>query len=207
MPRNEFRVHEARVQAPHVAGRSRQHARDHEHGEFVARRIEAHRLNQIIAEKTSDTSIDSGKSITRSPIRTAIAILLQHPEIYATCTTQLPPAILDGEQQRVLKTLMQQIAENPTINTAKLIETWRDTSIFESLNQLAAWEHQVPEKALANEFIDIVLFLEKQNREHAIQILMKKARSQCLTETDRLNLQDMLKQRHRNMDDNKTTAE
>ena len=98
-------------------------------------RIDAHRLHHIIAEKTSDTTTDSRKTITRSPMRTALAILLQHPEIYATCASQLPPAILDPEQQHVLKTLMEQIAENPLINTAKLIETWRDTSIFESLNK------------------------------------------------------------------------
>ena len=96
---------------------------------------------------------------------------------------------------------MQQVTENPTINTAKLVELWRDSPIFESLTKLAAWEHQVPEHALTKEFIDIVLFLVKQNRENTIQQLMKKTQNPGLTEIERLNLQEMLKQRHRSIDD------
>jgi len=95
---------------------------------------------------------------------------------------------------------MQQVAENPTINTAKLIEAWRDSPLFEALSTLAAWDHQVPENALTKEFIDIVLFLEKQNRENMIQQLIKKTQNEGLSESERLNLQKMLKQRHQNID-------
>ena len=164
-------------------------------------RIEAHRIHQLLVEKTTDKIQDTEKKITRSPVRIAIAILLQHPETYTACAIQLPPELLDSQKQRVLKTLMQQVTENPTINTAKLVELWRDSPIFESLTKLAAWEHQVPEHALTKEFIDIVLFLVKQNRENTIQQLMKKTQNPGLTEIERLNLQEMLKQRHRSIDD------
>lgn len=163
-------------------------------------RIESHRIHQLIEEKTPDKTIDTSKHITRSPVRVAIAILLQHPEIYAACGNKLSPAMLDTQKQRVLKALMQQVAENPAINTAKLIESWRDSPLFEALSKLAAWEHQVPEHALIKEFIDIVLFLEKQNRENMIQQLIKKTQNEGLSETERLNLQKMLKQRHQSID-------
>ena len=168
-------------------------------------RIEAHRIHQLITEKTTDVTQDTGKKITRSPVRVAIAILLQNPETYPPCSTQLPPTTLDSQKQRVLKTLMKQVVDNPEINTAKLVELWRDTPIFEALTRLATWEHQVPKNALTKEFIDIVLFLAKQNRENAIQQLMKKAHNQGLNENERLNLQEMLKQRHRNIDDKTQT--
>jgi DNA primase len=45
-----------------------------------------------------------------------------------------------------------------------------------------------------------VLFLEKQNRENMIQQLLKKTQNEGLSETERLNLQKMLKQRHQNID-------
>lgn len=160
-------------------------------------RIEAHRIHQIMEEKTPTISLGSNKTITRSPIRIAIAILLQSPEIYLACATQVPAAMLDDQKQQVLKTLMQQVAQNPTINTAKLVESWRDSPIFDSLTKLATWEHQVPEDALAKEFVDIVLFLANQNSENTIQQLMDKAHQQGLTDTERLHLQDRLKQRHR----------
>lgn len=163
-------------------------------------RIESHRIHHLIEEKTSDKALDTNKHITRSPVRIAIAILLQHPETYVACEAQLSPTMLDSQKQRVLKALMQQVAENPTINTAKLIESWRDSPIFEALSKLAAWDHQVPENALTKEFIDIVLFLEKQNRENMIQQLIKKTQNEGLSETERLNLQKMLKQRHQSID-------
>ncbi len=163
-------------------------------------RIESHRIHQLIEEKSTDKAIDTNKHITRSPVRIAIAILLQHPETYIACQSLLSPTMLDSQKQRVLKALMQQISENPTINTAKLIESWRESPIFEALSKLAAWDHQVPEHALTKEFIDIVLFLEKQNRENMIQQLLKKTQNEGLNETERLNLQKMLKQRHQNID-------
>ncbi len=164
-------------------------------------RIEPHRINQLMEDSNTNHTPNTNKNITRSPVRLAIALLLQNPEIYAACENQLSPTMLDAQKQRVLKTLMQQIAENPTLNTAKLVESWRDTPLFESLSTLAAWEHQVPENDLNKEFIDIVFFLEKQNRENLVQHLMKKAHSDGLTEDERLNLQDMLKRRHRAIDD------
>lgn len=161
-------------------------------------RIESHRINQIIDEKTSEKTHNTEKNIARTPMRLAMALLLQHPDIYATCSTQIHPSILKDKSQDVLRMLMLQITENPTINTAGLIEFWRDSPYFESLNKLAAWEHQVPEDALINEFIDIVLFLAQQNQEDEIKLLIEKARNPGLTENDRHTLQALLKQRHKN---------
>ncbi len=64
------------------------------------------------------------------------------------------------------------------------------------MNQLAAWNHQVPEKELVKEFIDIVLFLQKQNQEQFIRQLIEKSRLQGLTDVERIKLQDLLKKRH-----------
>jgi DNA primase len=159
-------------------------------------RIEAHRIQQLLTEKTSDPTPSTHTTIKRSPARIAIALLLQHPDIFKECSAQLPPELLDIQKQRVLKTLIQQVAADPSVNTAKLVELWRDTPVFESLTQLATWDHQVPEGALSKEFIDIVLFLAKQTRESTIQQLMKKAQEQGLNDDERVKLQNMLKQRH-----------
>jgi DNA primase len=159
-------------------------------------RIEAHRIHQMLEEKSAPPLSNTNKSITRSPIRIAIAILLQHPEIYSACAKQIDPIMLHLHQHRVLRTLMKQVRESEGINTAKLIELWRDSPLFESMTKLAAWEHQVPEDALTKEFIDIILFLEKKASESNIALLMKKAQSHGLTEAERIKLQQMLKNRH-----------
>ena len=105
--------------------------------------------------------------------------------------------MLDAPKHRFLQKLMQQIGAQPSITTAKLIESWRESSQFNALNKLAAWDHQVPEAALAKEFTDIVLFLAKENNETLIKELIEKAHHQGLTPIERQNLQEKLKQRHK----------
>jgi len=159
-------------------------------------RVEPQRLLQLIEEKSSLPKTEATKDISRSPIRMAIALLLQHPEIYKASEGLIPPDLLDNPKQRILKTLMQQIAADPEMNTAKLIELWRESRIFNALSTLATWDHQVPEDALKSEFVDILLFLSKQNREYLIQQLLKKAHDHGLSETERHHLQRLLKERH-----------
>lgn len=159
--------------------------------------MDPHRIHQLIDNrKPLEVEQHPAQHITRTPIRTGMALLLQHPDIYKTCAAHCSPEMLDDQKQGPLKTLMQQIAENPTINTAQLIELWRESPLFDSLTKLAMWDHQVPENALTKEFIDIVLFLSKQTREKHIQYLLEKAHQQSLTTEERLDLQNRLKQRH-----------
>ncbi|KTC78148.1 DNA primase [Legionella brunensis] len=164
--------------------------------------IETHRLAQIIHEKAS-LPLQNNKPITRSPIRLAIALLIQHPEIFKDCQEYIDPSLLQGKEQEILQKLLQQIAKSPEANTATLIEQWRNTPFFDALGKLAGWDHQVPEPALVKEFIDIILFLQKQNLENKINQYIAKSRDQGLTLSERLNLQEMLKQRHQNNDDKK----
>ncbi|RUQ93365.1 DNA primase [Legionella septentrionalis] len=160
-------------------------------------RIEHHRLTQLLEDKVSINLHDASVNMARSPLRLAVALLLQNPELYQAHSQELPPHLLDAPNQAILQTLIQQIAEHPGINTASLVEFWRDSNLFESMNKLAAWDHQVPEAALSKEFLDIMNFLIKQNRENKIQQLLEKSRTMSLTESDRLQLQDMLKERHK----------
>lgn len=160
-------------------------------------RIEGHRINQLIDAQTPEKTAEASNNITRTPLRVATALLLQNPELYTTCAMQTSPSLLDDKRQHVLQTLMQQVAANPTINTAALVESWRESPLFDSINKLAAWPHQVPEDALAHEFMDIVLFLAKQNQENEIQQLIEKSRTEGLTKMEQQTLQTMLKQRHK----------
>ncbi|WED43390.1 DNA primase [Legionella cardiaca] len=164
--------------------------------------IEAHRLLQMISDNTPQTN-QATKTITRSPIRLAIALLLQNPEIFSASKNYIDPNLLDDKEQDLLKKLLLQVANSPEINTATLIEQWRNTPYFEALGKLAGWDHQVPEQALVKEFIDIILFLQKQNLENKINLYIAKSRNQGLTLSERLKLQEMLKQRHQNVDDKK----
>lgn len=159
-------------------------------------RIEHHRLLQLLEGEIKET-VDVTTAITRTPIRTATALLLQNPEIYIKCANQLESITLDPQKHEVLIEVLQQIKQNPKMTTAGLVEHWRESPLFESLNKLAAWDHQVPEDALIREFMDIVLFLGRQRLEHDIFQLIEKSRKEGLSDTDRHILQTMLTSRHK----------
>jgi DNA primase len=158
-------------------------------------RLESHRITQLLTDDTVDLQ-KTQTPIVRTPLRVATAILLQNPEIYDTSNTNINVTLLDPEQHAPLPFIMKQIEQNQSKNTAQLIEAQRNTPLFEALNKLAAWDHQVPEHQLAQEFVDIILFLSKKNNELMIQSLIDKARDSGLTEDERNTLQSLLQKRH-----------
>ena len=158
--------------------------------------LELHRISQLIEEAEPSSQEHSPYVIKRTPARIATALILQHPDIYAAVLTEIPPSLLADKKHRVLQQLMQRIAAEPTINTASLVESFRDSPLFDALNKLAAWQHNVPPEALAKEFTDIVLFLAKQNDDRDVQQLIDRARHQGLSLPERLQLQAMLQKRH-----------
>lgn len=157
--------------------------------------IESHRLTNLITDK-SESKPEVQAAISRSPLRIAIALLLQNPEIYSIAIQQINPALLHEQEHHILLKLLQQLKDKPNANTATLIEFWRNSSYFELIVKLAAWDHQVPEQELTKEFIDVLLFLQKQNREILIRQYIEKSRKTGLTEAERLSLQNLLKERH-----------
>jgi len=166
--------------------------------------LEYHRVDQLL---TSDKALPElapkpeapkARHTKRTPIRLATALLLQHPEIYASVEDNIPPADQFTEtNQRVLRSLLEQLHTCPESTTAHLLELFRETPLFEALNQLAAWEHHVPADNLAAEFTETVNFLVKQSELRDIEMLIEKARHETLSEPERQVLQSMLKNRHR----------
>lgn len=167
-----------------------------------ATRIESHRMMQLMADSESILSPASTQGIRRSPVRLAIALLLQYPDIYSQSRSLLSMENMDLAEHEILQKILQQLAENPTTNTAMLIELWRDTPHFDSLNKLASWQHDVPEDAIIKEFVDIMHFLHKQNVENKIEQYIAKSRKQGLTVSERIVLQNLLKQRHQMIEKN-----
>jgi DNA primase len=158
-------------------------------------RLQQNNLEQLIAD-ANPPQFKERNIIHRTPLRIAIALLLQNPEIYPCIIDCIEPHLLHAKEHQGLIRLLQLLANNPQANTAILLEAWRKDPHFDSMNQLAAWNHQVPEKERIQEFIDIVLFLQKQNHEQCIRHLIEKSRQQGLTESERITLQNLLKKRH-----------
>jgi DNA primase len=159
--------------------------------------IDTHRLNLLIDTQQTETKIaEQYIEIARTPIRIAIALLLQHPEIYLPNAHNIDLSLLNAAEHHILLKVLLQLKKTPQASTATLIEAWRETNYFEAINKLASWDHQVPEQELTKEFLDIILFLQKQNKELLIKQFIDKSRQEGLSETEKIDLQKLLKNRH-----------
>ncbi|OYV54926.1 MAG: DNA primase [Legionella sp. 21-45-4] len=157
--------------------------------------LELARIEQLLTQD-EPTHTQSRQHIKRTPLRLAIALILQNPELYASLRAELPSSRFNTKNLNVLHLLMQHIETFPNAISATLIETFRDTSFFNALNQLVAWEHQVPTDAIKKELIDTLLFLAQQAENQTIEVLIERARQQSLNASERQQLQNMLKNRH-----------
>lgn len=157
--------------------------------------VESHRLNQLINDQ-AEIKIQEQTSITRTPIRIAIALLLQHPEIYLPSAPYINMDLFNDKEHHILLKILLQLKINPKASTALLVEGWRDNAYFDVINKLASWNHQVPEQELTKEFIDIILFLQKKNKEFIIKGFIDKSRNEGLSETEKRTLQELLKTQH-----------
>ena len=159
-----------------------------------ASRVSLEEIQHIISGKSAAKS--STIHITRSPLRLAIALILQYPK---DCHSMLNDAVLEAEDEQgleVLQGLITQLKSSPNATTAQLIEPWRTSTWFEPLQKLAAWEHQVPENNIAQEFSDLLSFLNKQNFAKEIDYYMSKLRKTGLSKEEQVHLQNLLKLKH-----------
>lgn len=162
--------------------------------------IETHRLEALINPQNEIKAPGQEAVITRSPLRLAVALLLQNPDIYPQIKNFIDIGLLNSEDQSILLKLLLHLEKHPNAHTASLVEIWRNSDYFEGMSKLAAWNHQVPDAELIKEFIDILLFLQKKNRELLICQFIDKSRQEGLTNDEKLNLQEMLKTRHQSVD-------
>jgi DNA primase len=159
--------------------------------------IDTHRLNILISSSNQEVkTMEQTTAIARSPIRIAIALLLQNPEIYLPNAETIDLSLFNDKEHHILLKLLLQLNKNPHANTASLIEAWRGSEYFEAINKLASWGHQVPEEELTKEFLDIILFLQKQCKDLIIKKFIDKSRQEGLSEMEKIDLQELLKNRH-----------
>lgn len=93
-----------------------------------------------------------------TPILRAMGLLLQYPYLGQSVGVHEELVKLKMEGSKIFVALHKQCRDNK-LNTAQLLESWRDTRYADSLNRLASWSHEVQEENIEQEFIDTYLFL------------------------------------------------
>jgi len=109
-----------------------------------------------------------------SPVRMAITILLQHPELHAEIGEFDKIATLDRPGINILVQMLETLRQNPHLTTAALLERSRGTESEAHLNKLAQQSLSLEADELKHELIGVVQQLQQQARDERRALLMAK---------------------------------
>lgn len=128
-----------------------------------------------------------------TPMRRAIALLLQHPALAAVMpqAPELAQANLPGIE--ILLALQQKLLEQPDLTTAQLLEHWRGAVEYNILSKLALWEHQVADEQLTADFLDTFRAIEDQYLQQRLEALQRKDQLTKLSLAERQEYAMLLK--------------
>ncbi len=108
------------------------------------------------------------KSQRPTPIRLAIALLLDNPHLFAVADNVDDSwTAWDTTGTQILSQLLENIRTQPTLNKAALLERWRDSEHFSHLNKLAQYSFDLPEMDQETELRDALIKLNSQFRKES----------------------------------------
>ncbi len=133
-------------------------------------------------------------------VRQCIALLLKHPSSAADAN------VPDGMERwttpgvDILTTLLEQLAREPHLTTAGVLERWRSHEHFRHLEQLASGESLINEAQAATELIGLIGRLSDQERARRRNALLEKSAERPLDEEELRELNALLASRVSNND-------
>lgn len=123
-----------------------------------------------------------------TPLRLAIALLVQSPELGHGLAVQ--PALAHIRMTGIgLLIELLELTRDKALTTAQLLEHYRETEHWSPLTKLAQWEHQIAEDNVAQEFRKALIWLNNQYIEQRYQELSIKP---DLTREEKLQLQKLI---------------
>ncbi len=133
-----------------------------------------------------------GTSITMTPIRLAIALLLRHPPLALLPNLPKNWQLLQIPGIQLLSDLLAIIENQPTLKPAQIIERWQGSEEYQQLNRLAAMNPPIPEEGLEMEFRDTLKSLDNQSIKQETTQLLEKAKKTNLSNEEKSRLKQLL---------------
>ncbi len=123
-----------------------------------------------------------GSGVRRTPVRLAIAMLLQRPALAAEINDieALRP-LHDLPGMPLLIQLLELGRDDPQIPTSALLERFHDSEHEAALWKLATWDHLVPEAGLEQEFADAMQQVRRMHDQRRLTYLNDRLQAGELT--------------------------
>lgn len=138
----------------------------------------------------------SSQTPMRKPVRLAIALLMQQPQL--ATLVQNPDRLreLNVTGLELFAQLVELARAEPAMTAAGILERFRDHPDEAQLWKLAAWEHAVPEQGMEAEFEGALAWMERMQDEQRLQYLDRKLQEGELSAAELHEWQALLAQRH-----------
>jgi len=141
-----------------------------------------------------DSRRPAGGQSRPSLVRTAIALLLQHPELARTVAESGAEfrALTGRPGVELLFDLLTVLRDRPDIKTGFIIEHYRDSEHQHALEKLLVWEHPSLSGDIEIEFQGVIGQLRREALGAETERLMDKDRLSGLTTAEKIELKQLL---------------
>ena len=138
-----------------------------------------------------------GGQVRPSLVRTAITLLLQHPELARTVTDDGAAfrALAGRPGVGLLFDLLGLLSEQPDMKTGFIIEHYRDSEHQQALTKLLAWEHPELSGDTESEFRGVLEQLRREALGAETERLMDKERLSGLSPAEKVELKRLLSEK------------
>ncbi len=129
----------------------------------------------------------------RTPVRTALALLLRQPSLAAgALQARAWLRELDLPGVPLLCQVLDLLEKEPHLTTAAILERFRGSEAGEQLARLLGMDLEVPEAGASAELEGALARLEARHREQRTEALLAKARAKGLDEAEKAELRRLL---------------
>ena len=145
-----------------------------------------------------DAGTDRGAAVTdgnRSVVRQAVSLLLQHPSFAERASPPHAFVALRKPGVPLLVELLQLCRARPEINSAGLLEHFKERDEAAALHKLAVAELPGDAESLQSEFVDALRTLDRQTSQQRIDDLVRRQSEQGLAEAEKVELRSLLANR------------
>lgn len=157
-------------------------------------RLDPYRLKQLLQQPNASTSIITSPNHSSTPLHLAMTLIIQNPELVKTIPKEY---IASKQYPEPLQTILNELQSTPALSSLLLLERFRETDFFDILNKINISSTPIPEEKQANTLIEIFEFLNKQELNQQIDLLLSKLKEQGLDVEEKKRLQHLLQKKHK----------